>query len=311
MDELVHSGLSWLDAHRDCFRLPPDVAVDGDVNFTLKPLGELTELTGVIAAAHPLPELRTRAVELQSFAWDQTRQGQLFFELIRSEPFATYPVELYGVFARNGLRHHAAEELAATTTSLQAWRVAREDHTRTLGILNAERRIGLPQHTYREAVSAVTALGIQPEPWAVDRLTAYGITHDVFHLTDWGRDRPALSRDAAAYLRLWAPAWTHIWLEEQFWDLAGEMLAVTACLPDAPYERTAWRRLAAAQAADGSIAETGTTARPLDPDQLFKACYHSTLVTVFAATLARTAAPDTSTPPNGTHSVCPPLLHPK
>ncbi|MFJ4717398.1 DUF6895 family protein [Streptomyces sp. NPDC088785] len=312
LDALVRAGLDWLEERCDLFRLPPDLTADNNVNFTLKPLGELAELTGVIAAAHPRPELRAQATRLRAFAWTQTREGDLFHELIRAEPYATYPVELYGVFARSGLRHRAVEELAATTTRLRGWQIAREDHTRTLGILNAERRIGLPPHTCRDTVFAHTGLGIQPEPWAVDRLTAYGITHDVFHLTDWGRDRPALPPAAATYLRPWAPAWARIWLEEQFWDLAGEMLAVTACLPDAPFDQAAWQHLAAAQAADGSIAETGTTPRPTDPERLFTACYHSTLVAVFAATLARTATAQPTPPPHpGPHHAGPPAHQPK
>jgi hypothetical protein len=185
--------------------------------------------------------------------------------------------------------------LMSATTSLRQWRVARADHTRTLGVLNAERRIGLPPHAEFDAVLAMTGLGQRPEPWALDLRAVYGITHDVFHLTDWGRAPYRLSRLHADYLRLWVPAWTDTWLEEQVWDLVGELLAVAACLPDAPYNAAAWSRLAAAQGEDGAVPETGQAPAADRPaDEVFMACYHSTLVTAFAATLARTARSATS-----------------
>ncbi|MGR8010087.1 DUF6895 family protein [Streptomyces hypolithicus] len=289
LDRVVADSLGWLDRARPRFRLPADVATDADPNLTLKPLGELAELTLVISALHPRPDIRAVAEGLFAFAWSETRDGALFAELIRGEPHATYPVEIYGVFAQAGLRSTEVEELLPATTGLRGWRVAREDHTRTLGLLNAERRIGLPQHADPDAVLELTGLGLVREPWALDRKAAYGVTHDVFHRTDWGRARDRLPASFAGYLRLWLPAWLENWLDEQLWDLAGELLAVTACLPSAPYDPVAWQRLAGAQAADGSVPETGGPPPPGDASGAFRACCHSTLVTAFAATLARRA----------------------
>ncbi|WP_329393432.1 hypothetical protein OHA45_05125 [Streptomyces lydicus] len=299
LDRMVRSSLGWLDGARGQFRLPANVTTDADPNLTLKPLGELAELTQLIGVLHPREDIRHTARGLFAFAWNETRDGELFAELIRGEPFATYPVELYGVFAQAGLRHAEVDELVRTTTRLRGWRVAREDHTRTLGVLNAERRIGLRQHADFSAVLALTGLGGLPEPWALDRKAAYGVTHDVFHLTDWGRNRQRLSPELAQYLRLWLPSWLENWLDEQLWDLVGELLAVTACLPKAPHDPAAWQRLADAQAADGSVPEMGAAPSSDDPDELFTACYHSTLVTAFAATLARIAADEAEAGPAG------------
>jgi hypothetical protein len=292
LDDIVAGALRWLEGIRPCFRLPPDAATDADPNTTLKPLGELAELAHVMQTLHPLPQVRAAAAELFAFAWKETRGGELFAELVRGEPVATYPVELYGVFARAGLRNPAAEELIAATTSLVRWRVAREDHTRTLGVLNAERRIGLPEHTGFDRVLALTGLGLRPEPWALDLKAAYGLTHDVFHTADWGRSPGRLPAPLADYLRLWLPAWTETWTEERLWDLVGEFLAVAALLPGAPYDPAAWRRLAAARGADGALPERGDPPPGDAPDgERFTACYHSTLVAAFAATLARSRPP--------------------
>ncbi|WP_438489258.1 DUF6895 family protein [Streptomyces sp. S186] len=290
LDRVAGGSLGWLAERREFFRLPPDATTDADPDLTLKPLGELAELTQLIATAHPRAALRAVAAELLDFAWQEAREGELFAELIRGEPYATYPVEIYGAFAQAGLRHPAVEELALTTTGLRGWRVAREDHTRTLAVLNAERRIGLAQHGDFDREFAQTGLGMLTEPWVLDGKAAYGVTHDVFHLTDWGRDRRRLPPETAGYLRLWLPSWLENWLDEQLWDLVGELLAVAAVLPAAPYHAAAWRRLAAAQDADGGLPETGTVPRPTDPTEDFLACYHSTLVSAFAATLARVAS---------------------
>ncbi|NSC24050.1 hypothetical protein FM076_24035 [Streptomyces albus subsp. chlorinus] len=298
LDPLVDEALAWTERHSEHFRLPPDVTTTGDPNLTLKPLGELAELTAVVAARHPLPGPRARAARLFSFAWRQTREGALFTELVRGEPQATFPVELYAVFARAGLRDPAVEELLRTTTALRGWRVARDDHTRTLSVLNAEARIGLPPHADFATVLAHTGLGRRTEPWLLECRTAYGLTHDVFHLTDWGRDPSRLAGGTAEYLRAWLPAWVESWLEEQLWDLVGELLAVTACLPGAPFDPVAWRRLAGARSADGALPEQG--APPPDGTgtrETFLACYHSTLVLAFAATLARTALPESAASP--------------
>jgi|GEM_PF-1368091 len=292
LDDVTEGALRQLAAMRPSFRLPDDVATDADPNLTLKPLCELAELAHVILTLHPVPTLRDAAAELFAFAWKETRDGELFCDLVRGEPLAAYPVELYGVFARTGLRHPGAEELIAATTSLRRWGVAREDHTRTLSVLNAERRIGLPPHADFAAVLARTGLGALAEPWALDRKAAYGITHDVFHATDWGRAGRGLPAAQAAYLRLWVPAWTELWLDEQLWDLVGEFLAVSACLPGAPYDPRAWRRLAAARRSDGALPETaGPLPADAPPYELFTGCYHSTLVAAFAATLTRARPP--------------------
>ncbi|GAA3170581.1 MULTISPECIES: DUF6895 family protein [Streptomyces] len=297
LDSVTAGALGWLGAHRDRFRLPADVTTDADPNLTLKPLGELAELARLIQELHPRADVREAAGELFAFAWEQFGQGALHVALMRNEPQAVYPVELYGVFARTGLRHPEADALLTTVTGLRRWRVAGGDHTRTLSVLGAERRIGLPPHADPAAVFALTGLGVRAEPWLLDLRAAYGLTHDVFHLTDWGRARHRMAAPFAAYLRLWLPCWLEGELERELWDLVGELLAVAACLPRPWYAAEAWHHLAAAQRPDGSVPERADPADVPYRDDPFLTCYHSTLVTAFAATLARAGA---DTAPNET-----------
>ncbi|MFI6348649.1 DUF6895 family protein [Streptomyces sp. NPDC050560] len=290
LDRVTEGCLAWLWEHRAGFLLPEDVATDADPNYSVKPLGELAELSHLVRTLHPDAGIRAAAGDLFAHAVAQTRGGDLFTRLIDRDPLATYPVEVYAAFAQGGVRHPEVDAVLATTTALRGWQVARGDHTRTLAVLAAERRLGLPQHADFATVFAHTALGSLPEPWTLDRHGAYGLTHDVFHLTDWGRDRTRMPPPLAAYLGMWLPCWLDAWFEEELWDLAGELLAVAACLPAARYDTAVWERLAAAQEPDGAVPEAspGTPAmRRMGGGFLPR--YHSTLVTAFAATLARAA----------------------
>ena len=70
LDDLARGSLGWLNGARDSFRLPPDVTTDADPDLTLKPLGELAELTQLIGVLHPLDDIRRAAQELFAYAWN-------------------------------------------------------------------------------------------------------------------------------------------------------------------------------------------------------------------------------------------------
>ncbi|MFE3115804.1 DUF6895 family protein [Streptomyces niveus] len=288
------SALEWVRDHQDSFRLPDgEPALDADANWTLKPLGELAQLTFSIRAhSEPGSGRHGHASELLGFAWDQTRQGGLFVDLLRGEPFATYPLEIYAAFAAAGLRHPGFEELAATVRRTRGWERIEQEPNRRLGMLNSERRVGLPPSGDPSAALARTWLGGLPEPWTFERTAGYWLTHVVFHLTDWGNTPRLMPAELGGYLAAWVPAWLDTCLEAEQWDLSGELLAVAAILPDAAsYTGLAdaveagWARIADIQDAAGGIPETGL-GRPHEPARDFMHCYHSTLVAAFGATLA-------------------------
>ncbi|WP_328538546.1 DUF6895 family protein [Streptomyces sp. NBC_00344] len=310
--DVVHgvatAALDWVCDNRTGFVLPDDVLEPHtDVNRTLKPLGELAQLcTTVRHSTHPDDRLHTVAGSLVRFAWEQTGEGELLLDLVRAEPFATYPFEIYAAFAGDGLRHPGFERLAAVVAATRGWAHTEQQANRQLGLLNSERRIGLPPHTDTESVLRRTWLGALPEPWAFERASGYSLTHVVFHVTDWGKAPHRMPQDVAGYLAAWLPAWIDGCLENGQWDLGGELLAVGACLPGPPAfstVETCWPVIAAVQDGTGAVPEAGPPLvpgrgdpqdRPAEPPRDFLNCYHSTLVTAFAAalTLARTARPD-------------------
>jgi len=285
---VADSALAWTYAHRSHFRLPADVlAPHTDVNTTLKPFGELSQLCASIARTGGGKRSRT-AAELVGSAWRDADGGALLLELLRAEPFATYPLEIYAAFASHGLRHDGVEEFAAVLTASRGWRGTEQEPTRRLGVLHTEARMGLEPHAAPEAVLRTTWLGALPEPWTFERSAGYALTHTVFHLTDWGGAPQGMPRDVAEYLTAWLPAWLDSCLEGGLWDLACELLAVGASLPEPPDRASAeeaWSRIAAVQDPSGALPETGADARGHPVRRTFATCYHSTLVAAFAAAL--------------------------
>lgn len=298
------AALTWLGDHREHFRLPANIAEPGvDHNATLKPLGELGRLSLSIGrVSHPGGPAHRRARELLEFAWNETRQGALYLDLARAEPHATHFLEMYAPFTEAGLHHREFEEFARSMAATRSWAATEQEPTRRLSVLRAQQRLSPVEARAEDAAEAATAerrtwLAARPEPWAFEARSGYALTHHVFHVTDWGTRPEGLPGHLAEYLAQWLPAWLDSCLEEEFWDLAGELLAVAASLPApgraaAPATAdlaSAWQRYAAAQSPGGAHAEKGPVP-PGDDRETFLACYHATLVAAFASALAAARA---------------------
>ena len=308
-------ALAWVDSRRADFALGEDaLAADGEVDRSWKPLGELAQVCATVTRlTEPADPLHARARELLDFAWQETREGELFPRLQRLEPFATYPLEVYAAFAAAGLRHPAFEQAAAVVARTRGWRLTEQDPTRRLGVLRAEERCGIHRFAQAPPELPQTWLGGLPEPWTFGRDAGYALTHVVFHLGDWGRDASALPPDLVAYLGDWLPPWLDTCLEAGLWDLGAELLAVAATVArttgeDAPAGD--WRRLLAARGPSGELPLDDRDLDEIaagpgsDGDRYFLHHYHSTLMAVFAAVLAVTrpagrAAPAAAGRPGG------------
>lgn len=295
--EVALDSLRWAQERKSSFELPENVTESHiDLNWTMKPLGELAQLSSAICQHSDFGEpQRTIARELLEFSWRETRAGNLLLDLFQTEPNTTYPLEIYAAFAGAGLRNPRFEEFARVVARTRSWSVAEQDPTRRLGLRNAERRSGVPPHAEVPTLLRRTWLGGLPEPWTFERGVGYDLTHTVFHLTDWGNAPRLMPGDIAAYLHHWLPAWLDTCLDGQQWDLSCELLAVGASLPTPlPPHRygPAWRRIAEARGSDGSLREEGTVSADMDEAATFVCCYHSTLAAAFAAvlTLDRTPA---------------------
>ncbi|OEV00212.1 hypothetical protein AN217_23080 [Streptomyces qinglanensis] len=281
-------ALAWLDANRDHFRLTEADRARGDALMErLKPIGELAinmrmlSREGVAGGRQ-----RERATSLLDFAWRELLDGgNVLVTLQHDEPFSPVPLEIYAVFHELGHRHPGLEAALRAPRATRAWQALEMVPNRRLGVLNAERRMGLePSGDFAETL-ATTVLGRQPEPWAVQLHIAYDITHTVFHLTNWGEQPEGIPEELARYLELYLPAWAADWAELEHWDLLGELFIVDACLPHAALDGALWERYAAAQSPTGAMPVRGPMPEG-DPSDVFDLVHHPTLVSAFASAMA-------------------------
>ncbi|MFW6690636.1 DUF6895 family protein [Streptomyces sp. MAR4 CNX-425] len=285
-------ALGWLHRNRERTAFAEGATAElAEPDSAYKPLSELALAASLVLRdeAFPAADRRT-AADLLDYAWDQLRGGDLIYERQLRFPAMTDPLETYVHFHRAGHRHERLLELLAHLTALTSYREYEHVPNRRMAVANATRVIGAPDRTDWPARTAATWLGALPEPWAMDWMTAYHMTHTVFHLTDWGARPHELPPRLRDYLATWLPVWTDVWLETEEWDLVAELLIVDACTPEPAGEPAAWRRLAAAQHEDGLLPRDGRTGTG-DPDRRFGDHYHSAVVATVAATLllSRTA----------------------
>jgi hypothetical protein len=298
--QLGARSLAWLHGQHQQGRgaMPADTTIDmADPDGVYKPLGECA-----LAAALVLREQvagtreKQRARELLDFAWQQLRAGDLLYERQLRHMTLTDPLEIYAHFARAGYRHEPLLDLLGHLAGLRATHAMETYPNRKLAVANARRVVGFDQKPDWAALAAATWLGALPEPWAIDWMTGYHVTHTVFHLTDWGARPQGLPAPMRAYLRDWLPVWADIWLELGQWDLVGELLIVDACLDEPVCDPDNWECLAAAQREDGLLPRD-TDPVDDDPERTFKDHEHTAVVSVIAATLAISRALGTRSDP--------------
>ncbi|PAZ16453.1 hypothetical protein CLM62_07735 [Streptomyces sp. SA15] len=292
---LIHTvgvrALEWLWAHRDGFRLQPDV--DPDVGFLerFKPVGELALICRVLfregVAGSRQAELARRLLD---HTWRHTLDGgRMLVRGQRIEPLSPIPFEVYLPYRELGYSEPEVERATVLYHGLNSWASLELYPTRRLGLAAFQRRFGLTSRPPEADLVGATWLGRTPEPWTVSGHIAYDVTHAVFHLTDWGEHPDGLPPDIADYLATWLPVWIDDWLDLKRWDLLGELLVVDACLPRPTLDERAWEGFAAAQQPDGAMPAVRTMPEG-DPEEVFDILYHPTLVAAFASVLATSRA---------------------
>ncbi|MFE0256360.1 DUF6895 family protein [Streptomyces sp. NPDC059010] len=284
-------ALEWLWAHRDGFRLEPDV--DPEVGFLerFKPVGELALICRVLfregVAGSRQAEL---ARKLLDHTWRHTLDGgRMLARGQRIEPLSPIPFEVYLPYKELGYSEPEVERATVLYHRLDSWAALELDPTRRLGLSAFQRRFGLTPRIPEADIVGSTWLGQTPEPWTVSGHIAYDVTHTVFHLTDWGEHPEGLPPDIADYLATWLPVWIDDWLDLKRWDLLGELLVIDACLPRPTLDERAWKGFAAAQQPDGAMPAVRTMPEG-EPDEVFDMIYHPTLVAAFASVLATSRA---------------------
>jgi hypothetical protein len=298
-------GLSWIEAHRGYFVLPPGPP-DLDDLFPLKVLAELARIAEVLVRSPRLPaHERERVTALSRLAWEQFGEGRLFTTLLTARPYVVLGT-MYSIFERLGYVHTETRALLAQLSG--PGRVsARQFPPRSapemsapapfgkdgaavlaLGLALAWRQMGLPSSWSEEGLFPLTWLSRRPPVTTLSDAEAYSLTHVVFFMTDFG-DRPeGLNRECREYLRERCPAWMDVLRRGANLDLYSELATVLACIgePLPPGVETVLRD---AQADDGMLPGPGFRSQrrleaTADPDRrLFLENYHTTLAGILAS----------------------------
>ncbi|MBB1247225.1 hypothetical protein GL263_27300, partial [Streptomyces durbertensis] len=269
----------------------PGPDTEWEVKDRLKPIGELA-IIGKVLFREGVAGSRQAALarQLLDVAWrDHLEGGRLLRWMQEREPLSPIPFEIYVPFYELGYQDPEFEEHLRHSQRLASWAAVEATPVRRLGISAFERRLGLTPSLPTDVAVRHTWLGRTPEPWTVELNLAYGITHTVFHLTDWGENPAGLPPDLSDYLTAWLPAWLDDWREVGNWDLLGELLVVDACLPEPALDHRVWQAFADAQASDGAMPAHGRMPRG-DEDEVFDLVHHPTLVAAFASVLATSRA---------------------
>ncbi|MFC4563726.1 DUF6895 family protein [Nocardiopsis mangrovi] len=279
------AALDWLGSVRSLFALDrdtPDHEIDGNA---LKSLSELSLALGLIRRERVSgPRTSEIADTMFDFTWREFREGDLLYRLQQHTPAATHPLEIYSPFVDADYHHPRLELLLHHLSGLRSWQVPEHVPNRRLAVVAAARRAGLPVHEDVADITRQTWLGGTPEPWMLDANNAYGVTHTVFHLTDWGADPEGLPQELEDYLHLWLPVWVDVFDETRFWDLLAEFLLVGVCLRTPIFFPKVWEHLAEAQLDNGMV-PNGVTRPSEDVERAFVNHHHPTLVAVIAATM--------------------------
>lgn len=282
---VAHRALTYLNNHRDAEVFPNDIPVEPEDSDTVyKPVAEIGMAAALVVREGVGGKTQLRAAhELIDFTWRQLRGGDLLYERQVRNCLLTDPIEVYCHFIYGGHRHEELERLAAHNAAVGS--VPEVYPNRRLAVANAYRTCDISTDDDWESLLRATWLGATPPPWAIDWMTAYSMTHTVFHVTDWGGRPHDLPPDIVDYLGTWLPVWTDVWSEVGDWDLVAELLIVDACLPEPRFDLDVWTRFASIQQSDGLVPYNG---EPVDGDrvQRFWTHQHPTTVAVIAGTLA-------------------------
>ncbi|GAA0489258.1 hypothetical protein ABZ951_31945 [Streptomyces sp. NPDC046215] len=284
---MADRALSWLHANRSHGALPEGTTETiADPDSVYKPLGETTLAASILLRDGVAgPGQLVAAQSLMDFTWSQLREGDMLYERQLRHTLMTDPLEMYAPFVRCGYRHAELDRLLAHRAGLRSVHSVELLPNRRLAVANAARVVGLDQDDDWAALARATWLGATPEPWAINWITAYMMTHTVFHLTDWGARPEGLPPDLAAYVRTWLPVWIDIWREVEQWDLVTELLIIGASLENPYCDPADWQAIADLQDEDGFIPCDGDPVGD-DPAQRFKVHQHTVVVTAVAGSVA-------------------------
>jgi hypothetical protein len=304
LDELLPQSVAeracaWVKAQWAEFEVPSGLE-DHEALSALKPLNELAFVSDVVLRVRPPgDEWASFARRALGFCWEQTAAGARLAGLLSRYPDRFDLTTFYASLARHGWHSDRLHELIAHL--FQTTGIARLEVLPWVALDTAEslRALGIAPPRSTEALAERTWLYARPEPWTLSESAAFSAAHTVFHVTNFGLERPRLREDVAGYLEKWLPVWLSYLGRRGNFELLAELLIVDSCLGGCGDTDAGWETLHRAQHESGLVpAITHGVGHTLAGRQYssthrseFKDNYHSSLVAMLAGAMA--SAPST------------------
>ena len=222
------SALDWIIERLSEFSLIDRFDLsDPSLKDQLPQLKPISELALTIAILRRCGIWDDKLGKISFWIWSQTDSGRILLKLLLARNDLLPCCSLFGPLYELG---HRSDNLESTLKLL-----ARSDMARVLpqtpwGSLAVRRNLnwlGLANRPdSQDSALYVNALA---EPWVMSSDIAYAITHEVFYLTDFGRETLDDS-EVKDYLAIWLPYWARIFWSQQDYDVSGEFAMAYRCL---------------------------------------------------------------------------------
>jgi hypothetical protein len=287
-EHIFEATTGWIESNLSRFEVQCHLD-DPELLELLKPLGELALTASLLSKIAP-ENHRQFFEDVLHFCWREFGQGELVRTVLIERPDLIVLSAITGYFRprwRNEALDFQLERMAGTPAyvlaDIPAWR--------RLDLVHAFKKLGLTYPMSGEQVFQLTWLAGHHPPWTITHASAYGVTHTVFYMTDFGARPHELPLATRSYLVGALPLWLDLYLAEPHFDLASELVMVDCCAGLNGDLRRAGDILAHALLSDGSMpgpleALMTFASSPADPpSRTFRENYHTTLVASMAAAM--------------------------
>lgn len=292
--ELFASSRDWIFQDLSRFRLDKGTNPARVVEL-LKPLGELTLAASLLSKLPHLSEDPTWNAAL-NFSWDQLRAGDLLVDILKERPDLLVMLSLYATFHREGYKNKKLDEQIAQLVSTPGYYQTDMLAWRRLDLLVGLEQLNLMGNLEPEITKVfnLTWLSNCHAPWTITEPAAYGLTHTVFYMTNYGFGASRLPPRVEDYLIENCLPWTRMYLDGRNFDLAAEMIMTRCCIRAAlrDSEQALCKDLLTARLDDGALPCPPYGALSLlfgedEPSRRhFLLHYHTVLVTCMASAMA-------------------------
>lgn len=229
----------------------------------------------------------SRLDEIINFGWQQLQEGELFYRILIERPDMLVFSGLYATFREQGYKHKKLEQELIKLHQTPGYFHIEMAAWRRLDLLAGYRALGLASEGDLRETFRQTWLHRVPSPWTITPSTAYGVTHTIFYMTDYGRQN-LLDDQVCKYLRTALPMWFQYYVAEGNIDLAAEFLMCINFLGLSDPPTDSLDKFICAPTPDGSV--PGPPGGPLDllRDETdcrrirFLKDYHTTIVYIVA-----------------------------